>query len=151
MLHFLPFHSRSLALAVRFDPLNSIHTRQSFLKSSGNSQFGWRNWSQSFFQSWAYNLRTENTTATCQRFISLTYIPCPPLKPDENRAVLASACCKSLLLHQKYANAEFDHFVPRKSFVAVAGSIAFFKGMTSCLFDLGLTIQLVKYFSVGAL
>lgn len=150
MLHFWLFHSRSLALAIRLLPLNNIHIKQSILNSSVSDAVGCRNWSMSLIQLAFDNLRTVNTIAPCQRLSGFINIPCPPLKPDENRAV-RGVCCISLLLLHRNAIALFDHLVPLKSFVAVAGVIAFFSGITSVLFVLGRGIQFVSNLSLGKL
>jgi hypothetical protein len=68
MDHFLSFHSKSLALAVRLLPLNSIQSKQSFLNSSVNGSVGIKNWSRSLSQVGFNNLLTEKTTAICPKF-----------------------------------------------------------------------------------
>ena len=70
-------------------------------------------------------------------------MPWPSPKPDENNAVWL-ACCISLLLLQKNAIALFDHLVPLKSLVEVAGVITFLSGITSCTLVFGRWIQSVN-------
>ena len=62
--------------------------------------------------------------------------------------VLLLAFCKSLPAQFIHAIALSAHFVPLKSLVAVAGVIAFFRGIASTLFALGRTIQSVNRFEL---
>ena len=72
MLHVRPFHSSPFADAVRFDPLNSIHTRQSSLNSCGNSTDGCRNWSRSLIHVGLIRRRTVNMTAAFSKLSGFT-------------------------------------------------------------------------------